>query len=124
VTWIESSTTRLRKRASVRDGWLALVVQPNMYAEVDPEPDEIQAMDPYAIEIQLRGSRDESALRAEAGLLFGVLVNDRPDVPMLLVHDLAILVAAHLPGVGTHPFDWPTSPDPPDLELWRSWVVG
>ena len=31
--------------------------------------------------------------------------------------------AAHLPGVGTRPFDWPTSPDPPDIALWRPCVV-
>ncbi|GAA1158195.1 hypothetical protein GCM10009630_65450 [Kribbella jejuensis] len=123
VTAAEGSLIRLRMPATVHDGWYGVVVQPNGYVEVDPEPDDVQAMDPYDIEIQLRGGRDEAALRAEAGLLFAALVHDRADLPMLLVHDLAILVAAHMPGVGTRSFDWPTTPDGPDIAVWRGWAV-
>jgi hypothetical protein len=42
---------------------------------------------------------------------------------MLLVHDLDTLVAAHLPGSATYTFDPLISPDPPDIEVWRPWVV-
>ncbi|MEI8410661.1 MULTISPECIES: hypothetical protein [unclassified Kribbella] len=45
------------------------------------------------------------------------------DLPMLLAHNLDTLVAAHLPGVGTHTFDQPISPDGPDVDVWRPWVL-
>jgi hypothetical protein len=42
---------------------------------------------------------------------------------MLLVHNLDTLVAAHLPGAGTHAFDPSISPDAQDGDTWRPWVV-
>jgi len=123
VKWIEGSAIRLRQRATVHDGWLGVVVQPNGYVLPDAEPDEVQAMDAYAIEIQVRGGSSEDVLHREAGLLFDKLVATRPDVPMLLVHNLDTLVAAHLPGSGTHSFSPLISPDAPDQDTWRPWVV-
>lgn len=123
VVRIESDATLLRVRAESVDCWLGVVVQPNGYVEVDPEPDEIQAMDPYGIEIQLRGGRTEEVLHAEAGQLFDKLIAARSDVPMLLVHNLDTLVAAHLPGAGTHVFDESITPDGLDIDVWRPWVV-
>jgi len=120
----DGDAVRLRVGAATVDGWLGMVVQPNGYVEVDPEPDEIQAMDAYGIEVQLRGGGAEATLHVEAGLIFDKLVAARPDVAMLLVHDLDFLVAAHLPDVGTHTFDPPVTPDPPDDVVWRPWVVG
>jgi hypothetical protein len=120
----EGDTVRLRVRGATVDEWLGVVAQPNGYVLPDPEPDEIQAMDAYGIEIQIRGGGADDVLHREAGLLFGTLVATRPDVPMLLLHNLDTLVTAHLPGVGTHTFDAPISPDAVDIETWRSWVQG
>ncbi|MEV5967867.1 hypothetical protein AB0L70_39240 [Kribbella sp. NPDC051952] len=119
----ERDLVRLRRRGTTVEEWLGVVVQPNGYAEADPAPDEVQAMDAYGIEIQLRGGRSEEVLHTEAGRLFDSLVASHPDTPMLLVHNLDTLVAAHLPGVGTHTFDRAISPDAPDIDAWRAWVV-
>jgi hypothetical protein len=119
----DGEVARLRVRAGTVDEWLGMVVQPNGYVEADPEPDEIQAMDGYGVEVQIRGGRSDEVLHVEAGLIFEKLVAARPDVPMLLVRNLDTLVAAHLPSVGTHTFDPAITPDPPDDVVWRSWVV-
>ncbi|MFF1820627.1 hypothetical protein ACFVWG_25200 [Kribbella sp. NPDC058245] len=118
----EGDVVRLRARGVTVDQWLGVVVQPNGFAEVDPEPDEVQAMDAYGIEVQVRGGGE--ALRAEADLIFQKLIDRRPSVPMLLLTNLDTLVAAHLPEAGTHFFEQPISPDEPDAEAWRPWVLG
>jgi hypothetical protein len=123
VRWIEGSAIRLRQRATTDDGWLGVVVQRNGYVLPDAEADEVQAMDAYSIEIQVRGGSTEEILHREARLLFGKLVDTRSDVPMLLVHNLDTLVAAHLPGAGNHWFDPLISPDAPDQDTWLPWVV-
>lgn len=117
----EGDVVRLRVRGANVDQWLGVVVQPNGYVEVDAEPDEVQAMDAYGIEVQVRGGG--TALRAEADLIFQKLVDRRSSVPMLLLTNLDTLVAAHLPEVGTHFFEEAISPDQPDLETWRPWVL-
>ena len=124
VMAVDGEAVRMRVRATTVDEWLGVVAQPNGYVEVDPEPEDIQALDPYAIEIQVRGGRREAILHAEARLIFDKLVTSRPDLPMLLVHNLDTLVAAHLPGVGTHTFNEQISPDAPDIDTWRPWVIG
>ena len=123
VMTVEGEAVRMRARAATVDEWLGVVVQPNGYVEEAPEPEDIQALDPYAIEIQVRGGQAEDLLHTEARLIFDKLVAGRPDLPMLLVHNLSTLVAAHLPGVGTHTFDHPITPDAPDIDTWRPWVV-
>jgi hypothetical protein len=123
VKWIDGSAIRLRKRATVDDGWLGVVVQRNGYVLPDAEADEVQAMDAYSIEIHVRGGSTVEVLHGEARLLFRKLVATRSDVPMLLVHNLDTLVAAHLPGAGTHSFDPLISPDEPDQDTWLPWVV-
>ncbi|MEV0289987.1 hypothetical protein AB0H36_38160 [Kribbella sp. NPDC050820] len=120
---VDGAAVRMRVRATTVDEWLGVVAQPNGYVEVDPEPEDVQALDPYAIEIQVRGGRREAILHAEARLIFDKLVTSRPDLPMLLVHNLDTLVAAHLPGVGTHTFDERITPDAADVDSWRPWVV-
>jgi hypothetical protein len=114
-----------RGSARTGQGDLGLLVSPNNYVEVDPEPDEISALDRYPIDIDIRliGRKDEERQLRETQAIFGELVAARPDLPMLLVHNLDTLVAAHLPGVSTHSFDQLISPDPPDDEVWRPWVV-
>ncbi|TDW78010.1 hypothetical protein [Kribbella pratensis] len=118
----ERDAVRLRMRAHSADDWLGIVVQPNGYVLPDPEPDEVQAMDGYPIEVQIRGGASDDALHREAGLLFDTLVAAHADVPMLLVHNLETLVTAHLPGAGTHTFTPPVSPDAEDLETWHNWI--
>jgi hypothetical protein len=81
------------------------------------------AMDAYGIEIQLRGGRTDDVLHTEVGQMFDKLVAARSDLPMLLVHNLDTLVAAYVPGVGSHAFDPLISPDAPDIDTWRPWVV-
>ncbi|MGW1345333.1 hypothetical protein ACWCOV_30095 [Kribbella sp. NPDC002412] len=120
----DGAAVRMRARAMTVDEWLGVVAQPNGYVEVDPEPEDIQALDPYAIEIQVRGGLREDVLHAEARLIFDKLVTSRPDLPMLLVHNLYTLVAAHLPGAGTYIFAEQITPDASDIDTWRAWVVG
>ncbi|MEU4607241.1 hypothetical protein AB0F43_30015 [Kribbella sp. NPDC023972] len=123
----ELKDNELLFRASARtaQGDLGVLVSPNNYVEVDPEPEEISALDRYSIDLDIRlvGRKDEDLQLRETKALFGELVAARPDVPMLLVHNLDTLVAAHLPGVGTNTFDQLISPDAPDIDTWRPWVV-
>ncbi|MFI5706268.1 hypothetical protein [Kribbella sp. NPDC051620] len=113
----------VRGRAMGADGWLGWVVRPNSYAEVDPLPEDVQAFDAYPLEISIRyGSRSEEIQEQQARLVFEKLIEAQPDVAMLLVHDLGLLVGAHLPGVGTKYFDGSVTVDAPDQELWRGWV--
>jgi len=123
VMALDGEAVRMRVRAATVDEWFGVVAQPNGYVEVDPEPDDVQAMDPYGIEIQVRGGRTEEVLHTEARLIFDKLVAACPDRPMLLLHNLEWLVAAHLPGAGTHTFDKSITPDGPDIDVWRPWVI-
>ncbi|MFG1819452.1 hypothetical protein ACGFIF_37220 [Kribbella sp. NPDC049174] len=123
VMAVDGEAVRMRVRAATVDEWLGVVAQPNGYVEADPEPDDVQAMDPYGIEIQVRGGRREEVLHTESRLIFDKLVAARPELPMLLLHNLETLVAAHLPEAGTHTFDQSITPDGPDIDVWRPWVV-
>ena len=116
----------LRGRAATVDGgWLGFVVRRNGYVEVDPAPDEVQALDGYQLDVHFwYGGKDEEVLIREGRILFEKLVAARPDSPMLLVHDIDLAVAAHLPGKGTEYFDAGVTVDAPDLEIWRDWVPG
>ncbi|MFG1819451.1 hypothetical protein ACGFIF_37215 [Kribbella sp. NPDC049174] len=114
-----------RGHARTAERELVVLVAPNGYIEVDPEPDEVQAIDPYPIDVRVRllGRKDEDLQLRETRAAFAALAESRPDIAMLLVHNLDTLVAAHLPGAGTHTFDEPISPDAPDIDTWRPWVV-
>ena len=112
----------LRGRLTGGDAWFSVAVQRNGYVSPDPEPDELQAIDPYGIDISIR-ARDEEALHRESRRMFDKLVDSRPEVAMLLLHNLEFLVAAHLPGVGTHDFAPQTTPDADDLERWKPWTL-
>lgn len=111
----------LRGAAATVDGWLRVEVGRNIYVSPDAGHDEVQAIDAYPIEIGIRYKPDE-ILRREARLAFDKLVDVRPEVPMLLVHEVTILDAAHLPGVGTQYFAEPVTVDAPDQDKWRPWV--
>ncbi|MEU4192508.1 hypothetical protein AB0E69_11440 [Kribbella sp. NPDC026611] len=123
VVLAEPRTVRLRRRAETVPDWLGIVVQANGYVLPDPEPDEVQAMDGYPIEVQVRAGQPDEVLHREAGLLFSTLTESRPDAPMLLVHNLETLIAAHVPHVATHTFLPPVTPDIADIATWRPWVV-
>lgn len=109
----------LRGSAATVDGWLGVVVDRNGYGSQEGE--EAVAIDGYQIEIGIRFKPDEVLLR-EARLIFDKLIEARPEVPMLLVHELDALVAAHLPGVGTEYFGESITVDAPDQDTWRPWV--
>lgn len=113
----------LRGRAGTADGWLGFLVHRNWHAEVDPAPDEVQAIDAYSIQIDIwYGAKDEEIQRREARQVFDRLVAALRDVPALLTHNLTSLAAAYLPGAGLHEFESGTTMDAPDEHKWRPWV--
>jgi hypothetical protein len=115
----------LRVRALDADGWLVMLVRRNGFAEPDPEPDEVQAFDSYPVESAIRyRTKDELGQQRQARMVFDKLVASQPEMPMMLVHDLDLLVAAHLPGVGTQYFPENVTVDAPDQDRWRPWVLG
>jgi hypothetical protein len=113
----------LRGPAQTVDGVLGFVIQPNYHVEPDPEPEDVQAIDAYPIEIDIWLGRDEMVQAQEARLVFDRLVEARPQVPMLLCHELGRLVAAYVPGRGVHEFPAGTTMDAPDADQWRDWVL-
>ncbi|MEV6283417.1 hypothetical protein [Kribbella sp. NPDC051770] len=113
---------RLRGRSSGGGDWMGFVVRRNGHVEVDPEPEDVQAIEAYPVEVDIRFRGDE-VLRREALVVFEKVVGARPDLPVLLLHNLALLVAAYLPGAGTKYFGAGTTPDGPDLAVWEPWVV-
>jgi hypothetical protein len=116
-----ADSVRLRLRGESGERWFGVVVQPNGYVDPDPEPEDGQAMDRYAVEVQVRGVSYEE-LYQQAGRLFETLIAAHPDVPALPFHNLDTLVSAYLPGAGMHTFDGPTTPDAADIDTWHPWV--
>lgn len=112
----------LRGKARTRDGAVGYEVQPNTYPVSDPEPDEVQAIDAYPVQIAVWLGHDEGSQLAEGRQVFDEVVKARPDVPVLLCHTVDALVAAYLPGRGVHDFPPGTTIDAVDQELWRDWV--
>ncbi|MFI5694927.1 hypothetical protein ACIA58_23945 [Kribbella sp. NPDC051586] len=113
----------LRGPARTVDGVLGYLVQPNRHVEPDPRPEDAQAIDGYPVEIDIWLGRSGQAQPDEARLVFDRLVEGRPDIPMLLCHDLDQLVAAYRPGQPVHEFPAGTTMDAPDADVWRDWVV-
>ncbi len=120
----EADEYGLRGPAATVDGVLGFVIQPNDLVSQDPAPGEAQAIDKYPIMIDIWLGRDEAVQMKEARLVFDRLVEARPDVPMLLCHDLDLLVAAYRPGRGVHEFPAGTTIDAPDADQWSDWVEG
>ena len=81
-------------------------------------------MDGYAVMVDVQSGAREDAQACEARLAFETLVWALPEVPALLVHQVTMLVTAHLPGTGTHYFGPGVAVDDPDIGTWRPWVVG
>ncbi|MEV5961379.1 hypothetical protein AB0L70_06410 [Kribbella sp. NPDC051952] len=112
----------LRGPARTVDGVLGYVVRPNHHVEPDADPEDVQAIDDYPVEIDIWLGEDAAAQLQEARLVFDRLVQLRPEVAMLLCHDIDTLVAAYRPGRGVQEFPPGTSIDVPDAALWRDWV--
>jgi hypothetical protein len=120
----DSQDLGLRGRALTADGFVGLRVYPNIFVDPDAAPDEVQAFDAYPVQIDLWLPRpDVEAQEAEGRAWFDRLVDARPDLPVLLVHDLVLLYAAHLPGKSVHDFPEGTSVDFPDIDVWLPWVI-
>jgi hypothetical protein len=112
-------------RARTMDRELVFVLEPNTYGEIDPDPEDVSAIDRYpgVVEVRLLGKKDEELQAREARAAFDELAEGRPEVAMVLSHALSLMVAAYLPGAGVHYFPAGTSLDVPDDEVWRHWVV-
>ncbi|ADB33623.1 hypothetical protein Kfla_4605 [Kribbella flavida DSM 17836] len=123
VVGVEPERVVLRGRPAEAEGWLGVVVRRNGYVSPDPEPGEVQAIDGYGVEVSVKyDAKTEAVLHGETRRIFERLVDGHPGVPMVLCEELAILVAAHLPGAGTKYFDGEVTLDAPDVEVWRPWV--
>jgi len=115
----------LRRRALTAGGFVGLRLYPNTFVDPDAAPDEVQAFDAYPLQIDLwiPRPRPVEAQEVEARAWYGRLMAARPDLPMLLVHDLNLLSAAYLPGRSEHDFPQGTSVDVPDIDAWLPWVI-
>lgn len=122
---LEAGAYLFRGRARTMDGELVFVVEPNTYGEVDPEPEDVSAIDRYTgvVEVRLVGAKDEESQAREARAVFDELAEGRPDVALVLSHAMSLIIAAYLPGVGVHSFPPGTTLDVPDDDVWGPWVV-
>ena len=120
---LRADTGELQYKVQARtfDGVIGVYVGPNGF---QPEPDEVQAMDGYPLVVDVQSRNRKDAQAEETRLAFEALVAALPDVAALLSHNVEMLVAAYLPGAGIHSFERGTTLDDPDLDTWRSWVVG
>lgn len=114
-----------RGPARTIEGKVLLLVGPNIYGEDDPAPEDVSAIDRYpgVVDVRLAGTRDEDAQAQEARAVFDELAATQSDVALVLAHAMSWIVAAYLPGSGTHSFPPRTSLDEPDGETWRPWIV-
>jgi hypothetical protein len=114
-----------RGRARTVEGKVLFVVGPNIYGEIDPEPEDVSAIDHYTgvVDVRLVGKKDEESQAREARAVFDELAEGRPDVALVLGHAMSLIVAAYLPGAGVHYFPPGTTLDVPDDDAWSPWVV-
>ncbi|TDD59563.1 hypothetical protein E1263_14535 [Kribbella antibiotica] len=89
-----------------------------------PEPGEAQAMDGYAVAVDVQVRHRKDAQEAETRGVFEALIAGFPEAPTLLSHNVTHLVAAYLPGAGTFTFAPRTTLDDPDIDVWKPWVIG
>ncbi|TWD84431.1 hypothetical protein FB561_5618 [Kribbella amoyensis] len=113
----------LRGPARTADATVGYEIQPNTYVVFEPEPQEVQAIDGYPVEIAVWLGRDEGTQRQEARLVFEDHVRTRPDVPVLLCHDVSALIAAYLPEKGVYDFPPGTTIDAAHQDRWRDWAL-
>lgn len=114
-----------RGRARSLDREVVFVVEPNIYGEADPEPEDVSAIDRYTgvVEVRLLRATDEESRAREARAVFDALAEKQSEVALVLSHAMSWIVAAYLPGAGVCTFPSRTSLDVEDIETWRPWVV-
>jgi hypothetical protein len=114
-----------RGRARTVAGELYLLLEPNVYGEADPEPEDISAIDRYqgVVDVRYAGRKDEDLQEREARAIFDELCGLHPDLAMVLSHNMALMTAAYLPGAGKHDFPRDTTLDIDHSEVWRPWVA-
>lgn len=107
------------------EGKVLFVVGPNIYGEVDPEPEDVSAIDRYTgvVDVRLVGAKDEESQAREARAVFDELAATQSAVALVLSHAMSWIVASYLPGSGVCTFPPRTSLDAPDIDSWRPWVV-
>lgn len=116
----DTGELQYKGRARTFDGVIGVYIGPNTF---QPEPDEVQAMDRYAVVVDVQSRRRKDAQADETRLAFEALTGALPEVPALLSHNVELLIASYLPDSGTHTFEPGTTLDDPDLDTWRPWVV-
>jgi hypothetical protein len=99
-------------------------VHANNYSDPDSTAEDAQAFDGYdtvfAIRVLPRRSADQ---QAEALKIFDELATARPQTPMILTHDLDLVVATYLPDRGAHVFADGVTVDAGDAQAWGPWVA-
>lgn len=120
----DSTDIGLRGPAHTASGLIGLRVYRNGFADPDAQPQDAQAFDAYPLQIDLwlPGSA-ESAQQAEGRAVFDAVVKVMRSVPALLTHDLNVLIAAYLPGMGTKDFNPPVMVDMEDHASWGPWTL-
>jgi hypothetical protein len=101
-----------------------LLVRRNIHLLVDPEPDEVSAIDNCTgmVKVRLAGWRDAQEQTQEACAIFNELAASAPDIGLVLTNALSTIVAAYLPGAGVRSFPPRTSLDVEDIDVWQPWV--
>jgi hypothetical protein len=114
-----------RRPARTVEGEIFLLVGPNVYGEADPVPGDRSAIDRYqgVVDVSFAGKRDEELQQREARAVFDDLADRRPDVALILSHNMSLMTAAYLPGAGAHMFPPSTTLDEPDEQTWSPWIV-
>ncbi|MEI8410660.1 MULTISPECIES: hypothetical protein [unclassified Kribbella] len=122
---LADNTYLFRGRARTVDRELVFVIEPNTYGEIDPEPEDVSAIDRYTgvVDVRLLGRKDEELQAREARAVFDELADSRPDVAIILSHAPCLMIAAYLPGAGVCTFPPGTTLDVPDDDVWGPWVV-
>lgn len=112
----------VRRVASDGVGQVGGEVYRNHFLNSGPES-EIQAFDGYNTVFAIwTTDRSPAKQGSEALRIFRELVGKRPDTAMILTHDLDLVVAAYVPGLGSHEFPEGTTADADDEPVWRPWV--
>ncbi|MFJ5869510.1 hypothetical protein ACIQEY_34555 [Streptomyces parvus] len=92
-------------------------IQANRFSTVNGEADDVQAFDGYPIVFRMRSTASR-AEQVRSACEVARKVAEFHDWPLMLIHDLDLLVARWSPEDGWQKFPPGTSPDIEDIELW------
>lgn len=113
----------LRRAATDGVGHVGGKVYRNQFTNPEAK-DEAQAFDGYGTVFAIwTTERSEAKQRSESLHIFQELAAKRPDTAMVLTHDLDLITAAYVPGLGIHEFPAQTTVDVDDEPVWRPWVT-